>query len=152
MKYIKKFSESLLDDVRKKTDNVVSDIHNKLGKSSDKYCTQCGKKNEMSVSFCRECGEKFDVSSNDTNTNKKFTIEGKLVESDNPYGAKTPPLQISSMAKYIDGTKVIYGGGKIDIFDLINKQVTITGTTKDGEEPCFNNPIYCSSDDIVASK
>ena len=70
MKYLKKFNESLLDDIRSKTDKSLSDIHNKLGISKDnKFCSECGTKFDKNDSFCGECGTE----------QEQQNFEGKLV-------------------------------------------------------------------------
>ena len=65
MKYLKRFNESLLDDIRNKTDKNLSDIHNKLGSGDKdhKFCGECGTKLNKSDTFCDECGEKQDEES-----------------------------------------------------------------------------------------
>jgi hypothetical protein len=135
MKYLKRFNESILDDVRSKVDNSISNIKNKFGKN--KFCRECG--TEVDDKFCRECGTEVDGEINDNND---FEIKGRLEEDTNSL-SKTPILTIRSMNKTIDGTPVTSGMLSIipDIAKYIGKEVTIKGTTKDGEKPSFRNPI-----------
>lgn len=57
MKYLKKFNEGILDDVRSEVDKTRSNIDTKLGR---KFCKKCGAK--IDTKFCKECGT--EVSSN----------------------------------------------------------------------------------------
>ena len=57
MKYIKRFNESILDNVRNQTNKALSDVKSKLD-SSKKFCHECGQQLELSSSFCDECGTK----------------------------------------------------------------------------------------------
>ena len=62
MKYLKKFNEGILNDIRKQTNDKLADIHSKLSidKSSGKFCHECGVELELKSNFCGECGSKQD--------------------------------------------------------------------------------------------
>lgn len=140
MKYLKRFNEGILDDVRSEVDKTRSNIDTKLG---HKFCKKCGAK--IDTKFCKECGTEVDGRIDDNN---EFEIKGKL-EQDLTSFSKTPVIKIRSMNKTIDGTSVL--GGEIGIIPDIakyigndgfsEKEVTIKGTTKNGEKPSFMNPI-----------
>jgi len=155
MKYLKRFNESLLNDIRSKTDKSLSDIHNKLGISKDhKFCSQCGTKLDRNKKFCSQCG----IEQDGHQSANKFTIEGELYlvyTGGNGSYAKTPSLQFSSTNKTLHGTKIELS--KFDWMDLSKKlgikpyyqdkekssgvNVSITGTTENGKLPTFKNPI-----------
>ena len=138
MKHIKLFEEfinemspALLDDVRKSTNNSMS----------YKYCHNCGERLELSSTFCSNCGE----NQNDEQDSNDFKIKGKL-EKKGSSMSKTPSYILRSMNKTIDGTLVM--SGKIKTWELSkweNKEVTISGSTKDNQSPKFNNPIYINN-------
>lgn len=119
MKYLKKFNEN--------TGNY-------------KFCAECGTKLDISYAFCGECGT---PSENPYSVEKTFTIDGKI-ETSYPNGQKTPNFTISSMNKTLSGTAIIFDKS-INKYDIpVGKEVSITGTTKDGLSPKFNNPLIVS--------
>jgi hypothetical protein len=119
MKYLKKFNENIADH---------------------KFCGECGLKLDMNVAYCPECGT---PAVNPDSGQKTFTIDGKI-ETSYPSGQKTPNFTISSMNKTISGTTVVFDKS-INKYDVpVGKEVSITGTTKDGLVPKFNNPIIVS--------
>jgi len=131
MKYIKKFNEGILDNVRKSTNNSMS----------NKYCHNCGERLELSSAFCSKCGK----NQNDEQESNDFKIKGKLEKTGSPM-SKTPSYILRSMNKTIDGTLVM--SGKINTWELSkweDKEITISGSTKDGQSPKFNNPIYINN-------
>lgn len=135
MKYLKKFSESILGDARASVDAAMANIGR--GASGDrKFCGSCGTRLEMDSAFCGECGEKQDA---------KFAIEGTLEKefAGSEYSrSKTPSLVLRSEAKALDGTKVVLSGFDwMAISGKIGKKVRIEGTTEDGKAPSFKNPI-----------
>jgi hypothetical protein len=156
MKYLKTFNESILNDIRKENDKSLSDIRKKLGSSTgDKYkfCHECGSKLDRSQKFCGQCGTKQE---NDKSV-EKFTIKGELslvFKGRAGSYAKTPSITFTSPNKTLDGTKIELS--KFDWMELSKKlgikpyyqdkekssvNVSITGTTKNGESPTFQNPI-----------
>jgi hypothetical protein len=156
MKYLKTFNESILNDIRKENDKSLSDIRKKLGSSTgDKYkfCHECGTKLDKNDSFCGECGAEQE---SDKSVDK-FTIKGELslvYTGSNGAYAKTPFINFSSPNKTLSGTKIKLS--KFDWMELSKKlgikpyyqdeekssvNVSITGTTKNGESPTFQNPI-----------
>jgi len=131
MKHLKRFNEGILDDVRKSTNNAMS----------NKYCHNCGERLESSSAFCSECGE----NQNDEQVSNDFEIKGRLEKTGSSM-SKTPSYVLRSMNKTIDGTSVL--SGKINTWELSKwegKEVTISGSTKDRQSPKFNNPIYINS-------
>lgn len=109
MRYLKKFNEGILDDVRSKVDNARSSIDYKLG---------------------RDIEDK-------SNT---FEIEGRLEIQGG--SSKTPVVKVRSMNKTIDGTSVLSGDVMVwDLTKFDGQEVTIKGTTRNGEKPSFMNPI-----------
>jgi hypothetical protein len=111
MKYLKRFNEGILDDVRSEVDKTRSSISSKFGRGTEV-----------------EDG------------NDSFEVSGKLEIQDGP--SKTPVIKIRSMNKTIDGTSVV--SGDIMVWNLSKfdgQEVTIKGTTKNGEKPSFMNPI-----------
>jgi len=119
MKYLKKFNENITDH---------------------KFCGECGLKLDMNFAYCPECGT---PAVSPDSAQKTFTIDGKI-ETSYPSGQKTPNFTISSMNKTISGTTVVFDKS-INKYDVpVGKEVSITGTTKDGLVPKFNNPIIVS--------
>ena len=147
MKYLKKFNESILSDVRSNVDSARVDIKSSLS-GAHKFCGNCGTKLEMASVFCDECGEKQDEEQTDS-----FTIEGTLEKelAGNEYSrSKTPTLVLRSNNKTLDGTKVSLSGFDwMSISKNIGVLVKITGTTVNGEAPNFNNPIIVSNADHI---
>lgn len=139
MKYLKRFNESLLDDIRNKTDKNLSDIKGKVGFSgkNHKFCHECGEKLEKVATFCSECGEKQEMDN--------YTISGTLTK-------KGYDLILRSPAKFLDGTKInLMIRDKCNDCTLpLNKEVKIIGTTKNGEKPGFNNPIIVKSPENIS--
>jgi len=100
---------------------------------SQNFCGECGKRTNPSDLFCAECGSKTENAST-------FTIKGRI-EKSFPNGQKTPDLTLSSLNKTLSGTPIILNRN-INIYDLpFDKEVSITGTTKNGESPSWKNPI-----------
>jgi len=170
MRYLKTFNESILDDVRKETDKsrvdtkrLFSKISNKLGVSTGdhKFCSECGTKLGKNDSFCGECGTEQESDK----SVEKFTIEGEIslvYTGSNGSYAKTPFINFSSPNKTLDGTKIELS--KSNWMELSKKlgikpyyqdkekskgvNVSITGTTKNGKAPTFENPIIVNIEDI----
>ena len=144
MKYLKRFNESILNDVRSKV-NDSRDKISQLGSQKVKFCGECGNKINMSDIFCDECGAKQDESA------KTFTINGKI-EAQYPNGQKTPNFVLSSDNKTLSGTPIQLDSiiNKNDI--PIGEEVSITGTTKNSESPKFNNPIFVSKKEDIKLK
>jgi hypothetical protein len=131
MKHIKTFNESILGDVRRSTNSAMS----------SKYCHNCGERLESSSAFCSECGE----NQNDGEESNDFEIKGRLEKTGSSM-SKTPSYVLRSMNKTIDGTSVL--SGKINTWELSKwegKEVTISGSTENGQSPKFNNPIHINS-------
>ena len=119
MKYLKRFNENVGDH---------------------KFCGECGLKLDMDAAYCAECGT---PAVNPDSGEKTFTIDGKI-ETSYPNGQKTPNFTISSMNKTLSGTAIIFDKS-INKYDIpVGKEVSITGTTKDGLSPKFNNPLIVS--------
>ena len=135
MKYLKKFSESILGDARASVDAARADIDRALS-GDRKFCGNCGTRLEPQSAFCGECGEKQDAS---------FSIEGTLEKefAGSEYSrSKTPSLALRSEAKALDGTKVVLSGFDwMAVSGKIGTKVRIEGTTADGKAPSFKNPI-----------
>jgi len=111
MRYLKKFNEGILDDVRSKVDDARSSIDSKLGRGRD-----------------------IEDKSN------TFEIEGRLEIQGG--SSKTPVVKVRSMNKTIDGTSVLSGDVMVwDLTKFDGQEVTIKGTTRNGEKPSFINPI-----------
>jgi hypothetical protein len=113
MKYLKRFNEGILDDVRSEVDKTRSSISSKFGRFSN-------------------VEDEFNDDS--------FEVTGKLEIQGG--SSKTPVIKIRSMNKTIDGTSLL--SGDIMAWDLTKfdgQEVTIKGTTKNGEKPSFMNPI-----------
>ena len=142
MKYLKKFNESILDETRKKSDIVSQDIKSKLGTvdKDHKFCHNCGVKIEQVDNFCDQCGEKQYDSQKANQQSNNHTISGTL--SKDGYD-----LILRSPSKFLDGTEIILTirDKSNDSTLPINKEVEITGTTKNGKNPGFNNPIIVKS-------
>lgn len=120
MKYLKRFNENI----------------------DHKFCGECGLKLDMDVAYCPECGTPA-INPDDTNGGKTFTIDGKI-EASYPNGQKTPNFTISSMNKTLSGTTIVFDKN-INKYDIpVGKEVSLTGTTKDGLSPKFNNPLIVS--------
>ena len=126
MKYLKKFNESLLDDIRSKTDKSLSDIHNKLGISKDnKFCSECGTKFDKNDSFCGECGTE----------QEQQNFEGKLVLKLEGVGSKSEGVRAYLETK--DGKYKLYRKGTYGIGDpyfkqFENKNVIVFGELQKG--------------------
>lgn len=148
MKYLKKFNESILNDVRSSVDSARANIKSSLS-GAQKFCGNCGTKLEMASVFCGECGEKQD----EQDQTDSFTIEGTLEKefAGNEYSkSKTPILVLRSNNKTLDGTKVSLSGFDwMSISKNIGVLVKITGTTANGKAPNFNNPIIVSNADDI---
>ena len=141
MKYLKKFNESILSDVRSSVDSARANIKSSLS-GAHKFCGNCGTKLEMASVFCGDCGEKQEQTDS-------FTIEGTLEKefAGNEYSkSKTPTLVLRSNNKTLDGTKVSLSGFDwMSISKNIGVLVKITGTTANGKAPNFKNPIIVSN-------
>lgn len=123
MKYLKRFNES----------------------QESKFCGECGTKLNKIDTFCGECGTKQDSSENET-----ITVDGKI-EATYPNGQKTPNFILSSNNKTLSGTPINFDKS-INKYDIpVGKEVNITGTTKDGKSPRFNNPLYVSKKEDIKS-
>lgn len=126
MKYLKRFNESLLNDIRSKTDKSLSDIHNKLGISKDnKFCAQCGTKLDKNDSFCGECGTE----------QEQQNFEGKLVLKLEGVGSKSEGARAYLETK--DGKYKLYRKGTYEIGDpyfkqFENKNVIVFGELQKG--------------------
>jgi hypothetical protein len=126
MKYLKRFNESLLNDIRSKTDKSLSDIHNKLGISKDnKFCAQCGTKLDKNDSFCGECGTE----------QEQQNFEGKLVLKLEGVGSKSEGVRAYLETK--DGKYKLYRKGTYAIGDpyfkqFENKNVIVFGELQKG--------------------
>ena len=155
MKYLKTFNESL-DDIRKETDKSLSKIQKQSGEH--KFCSECGTKLDKNDSFCGECGTEQESDK----SVEKFTIKGELslvYTGSNGTYAKTPFINFSSPNKTLDGTEIELS--KSNWMELSKKlgikpyykdkekpegvNVSITGTTKNGKAPTFENPIIVNS-------
>ena len=113
MKYLKRFNEGILDDVRSEVDKTRSSISSKFGRGT-------------------EVEDQFNDDS--------FEVSGELEIQDG--SSKTPVIKIRSMNKTIDGTSVLSGDVMVwDLTEFDGQEVTIKGTTKNGEKPSFMNPI-----------
>jgi hypothetical protein len=175
MIYLKRFNESLLDDIRNKTDKNLSDIRGKLeyGHKNHKFCHECGEKLERVNKFCNKCGEKQEMDSHESETSKEFTIEGNLSfvyqKAAKTGYAKTAFANFTSNNKTLDGTKIMYKGKSmkasmltplsgLDLSEIPtyyegkpekSVKVKITGYTENGEVPKFDNPIIISSESDI---
>jgi len=102
-------------------------------------------------SFTRWTEQEDNITDFRSSSSKSFTITGKI-EATFPNGQKTPNLHLSSPNKTLSGTPI-----KLDRninWMLIPKQVevTIIGTTKDGNSPKWANPIYVSRiEDVIVN-
>jgi hypothetical protein len=156
MKYLKTFNESLHDDIQarihQRLDKVNSNLKRVNSNTSDsKFCYECGTKLDKNDIFCGECGMDQNPSPS------QFTIDGNLSLIYTGYNgsyAKTPSLVFSSPNKTLDGTRIEL---KDDWMELSKKlgikpyyqdkersngvNVSVTGTTKNGKAPTFQNPI-----------
>jgi hypothetical protein len=121
MRYLKRFNES----------------------QESKFCGECGTKLNKSDAFCDECGMDQDFSQNET-----ITVDGKI-EATYPNGQKTPSFILSSNNKTLSGTPISFDKS-INKYDIpVGKEVKLTGTTKDGKSPKFNNPLYVSKKEDI---
>jgi len=84
-------------------------------------------------------------------SSKSFTITGKI-ESTFPNGQKTPDFHLSSPNKTLSGTPIEFDRS-INKYSIPRQvEVTIIGTTKDGNNPKWNNPIYVSRiEDVIVN-
>lgn len=81
-----------------------------------------------------------------------FTITGKI-ESSFPNGQKTPDFHLSSPNKTLSGTPIKFDRNINKYSVPQNVEVTIIGTTKDGSNPSWNNPIYVSKiEDVIINE
>ena len=105
-----------------------------------KFCTECGTKLEKTSVFCTECGTKQDL--------ENFIVTGKI-EVSYPNGQKTPNFVLSSNNKTLSGTPISFDRS-INKYDIpVGEEVNITGTTENGEEPKFDNPLYVSKKEDI---
>lgn len=74
---------------------------------------------------------------------RSFTITGKI-ESSFPNGQKTPDFHLSSFNKTLSGTPIKFDRSINKYSIPQDVEVTIIGTTKDGNNPSWNNTIYVS--------
>jgi hypothetical protein len=74
---------------------------------------------------------------------ENFKLIGKI-ESSYPNGQKTPNFYLVSPNKKLSGTPIIFDRDINKYSIPIGIEVKIIGNTKDGNNPCWNNPIYVS--------
>lgn len=79
---------------------------------------------------------------------RSYTITGKI-ESIFPNGQKTPDFHLSSFNKTLSGAPIKFDRSINKYSIPQDVEVTIIGTTKDGNNPSWNNPIYVSRIDNV---
>lgn len=109
MKYLKRFNESLLDEIRNKTDKNLSDIKGKLI-SGGKFCHECGEKLDKSAAFCGECGERQEMDQQ-PNTNEKY-FNGRLTIQSFAVGSKSEGLR--AYLEYSGKNYILYRKGEYE--------------------------------------
>jgi hypothetical protein len=89
---------------------------------------------------------------NESTFERSFTITGKI-ESIFPNGQKTPDFHLSSFNKTLSGTPIKFDRSINKYSIPQDVEVTIIGTTKDGNNPSWNNPIYVSRiEDVIVNE
>lgn len=82
---------------------------------------------------------------------RSFTITGKI-KSSFPGGQKTPDFHLLSPNKTLSGTTIKFDRSINKYSIPQDVEVTIIGTTKDGSNPGWDNPIFVSKmEDVIPS-
>jgi hypothetical protein len=89
---------------------------------------------------------------NESFVENNFTIIGEI-ESSYPNGQKTPDFHLVSNNKTLSGTSILFDRSINKYSIPTGVKVKIIGTTKDGNNPRWNNPIYVSKiEDVIINE
>jgi hypothetical protein len=132
MKYLKRFNESILDDVRSEVDKTRSNIDTKLGR---KFCTKCGAK--IDTKFCKECGTEVSGNQQDVES----TLELPHLQIPKIVIDESHPHQFVQLKD--GGTLTIFTNkGKFSIDKRIGTETPYKVSLRDLESRSSSLPLY----------
>lgn len=108
MKYLKRFNESILDEIRNRTDKNLSDIKGKII-SGNKFCHECGYKLDKNDTFCGGCGERQEM---DQQPNNKKYFNGILTI--HPFGVGSKSEGLRAYLEYSGKNYILYRKGEYE--------------------------------------
>lgn len=148
MKYLKRFNESLNDDIQarihQRLDKIDSSLNRVKPQTGGKFCHECGTKLEKDSAFCGECGQKQEsTNANGIQGILKYILVGEGSKSEG-YKAYLELPQYTNKTTNEPKRYKLYRKGVYEINDdyfkkFNNKEVVVEGEVQKGDTIMVKN-------------